>query len=131
MEDSSTGCYDGGLVEISTDDGVTWTQLTPAPETDPYDGSISTGYSNPAGGSSAWCGDPSDWSRTVVMLSSYAGQTIRLRFRMSTDSSVSREGWYIDDVVVKSCVSGPVGTIFNDGFESGGTNSWSFSTMMP
>ncbi len=33
-------------------------------------------------------------------LSSYSGQTVRLRFRFISDQSVNAEGWYIDDIAV-------------------------------
>ncbi len=101
IEYSGTGCYDGGIVEASTDGGSSWTQLPDASMlTLPYDGPVSTSFSNPIGGQNAWCGDPRDWTYTVVDLTAYAGSNVKLRFRMATDSSVSREGWYIDDVRV-------------------------------
>ena len=100
---SAGGCYDGGLIEVSTDGGGTWTQVPNAILlTDPYDGAITT-TSNPLNGKSAWCGDPQDWLNSIVDISAYAGQTVKFRFRLGSDSSVSREGWYVDDVVVQSC----------------------------
>ena len=100
MEPSGGGCYDGGILESSTDNGATWTYLpTTVMQTDPYDGPVSG-----LGGLEGWCGDPQDWLRSVVDLDAYAGQTVRFRFRLGTDVSVSREGWYVDDVVVQSCV---------------------------
>jgi hypothetical protein len=126
IEDSSSGCYDGATLEISTDAGSTWIQLaTTAMQTDPYDGPISTSFSNPLGGQDAWCGDPQDWLRSVVDIDAYAGQTVRFRFSLATDSSVSREGWYIDDVAIQSCVPELVPEIFADGFESGDVSAWS------
>jgi hypothetical protein len=108
IESSSGGCFDGGILEISTDDGVSWSQLDTELDTDPYDGLISTSYSNPLGGRNGWCGDPQDWLESIVDVDAYAGQTVRLRFRLGTDSSVGREGWYLDDVSVQSCVpAGP------------------------
>ncbi len=59
--------------------------------------------SNPLAGLQAWCGDPQDWLNSIVDINTYAGQTVQFRFRVGTDSSVSREGWSIDDVVVQSC----------------------------
>jgi hypothetical protein len=99
MEDRSSGCWDGGILEISTDGGANWTYLpTDVMQSDPYDGPV-TGLD----GLEGWCGDPQDWVRSVVDLDAYAGQTARFRFRLGTDSSVGREGWYIDDVYVQSC----------------------------
>ena len=130
LEDSSSGCYDGGVLEISTDAGVSWSQLpTLVMLTDPYDGPVSTSFSNPLAGFDAWCGDPQDWLRSVVNLDAYAGETARFRFRIGTDSSVSREGWYVDDVAVQACVLIDALPIFADGFESGDTSAWSL--VMP
>ncbi len=100
------GCWDGGILEVSTDAGGTWTQVPNSRLlTDPYDGPIASGWSNPLVGLDAWCGDPQDWLNSVVDIQNYAGETVQFRFRLGTDSLVSREGWYIDDVVVQSCVA--------------------------
>jgi serine protease AprX len=116
----SDSCWDGGLVEISTDGGGSWTQLpSTVMLTDPYDGQI-IGLSDLDG----WCGDPQDWLESVVDVSAYAGQTAQFRFRLGSDSSVGREGWYLDDVTVQACVPNQ-GAIFEDGFESGTTSAWS------
>lgn len=124
MEDRSGGCFDGGLLEASTDDGGTWTQVgAPNLLTDPYDGPISTCCSNPLQNLSAWCGNPQDWLNSIVGIDSLAGQTVRFRFRVGTDSSVTFEGWYLDTVVVRSCVAG----LFRDDFESGDTSAWAAS----
>lgn len=101
---TSTSCFDGGIIEISTTLNMTWTQITTGLLTDPYDGPISTSHSNPLGGKNAWCGDPQDWLNSIVDLNAYAGQTVQFRFRLGSDSSVGREGWYIDDVKVQTCV---------------------------
>lgn len=120
IEDSGGGCYDGGILEISTDGGATFTQMTGASLlTDPYDGAVNTGFQNPLGGLNAWCGDPQAYLRSVVDLTSYAGQTVQFRFRLGTDSTVGRvpDGWYIDDVSVQSCAGPLPDLIFADGFE--------------
>jgi hypothetical protein len=103
---SAGGCWDGAIIEISTDAGTSWTQLTSS--THPYDGLIQSGFSNPLAGLDGWCGDPRPWHRPVVNLDAYAGQTVQFRFRLGTDNSVSREGWYIDDVRVQACVDAPI-----------------------
>jgi hypothetical protein len=120
MEDRSGGCYDGALLEISPDNGTTWTQLLDPVLSEAYDGPIASG--NPAVGLRAWCGDPQDWSRVVVNLDSYAGQTVRFRFRMTSDASVGRTdgGWFIDDLKIQGCDDGgggPPDALFQNGFE--------------
>lgn len=124
LEDGGTACYDGGILEVSTD-GSTWIQLDdPVLITDPYDGPIDDGYSNPLANLPAWCGDPQPWLKSVVDLDAYVDQTVQFRFRLGTDSSTSHPGWDIDDVLVQSCEVLP-DLIFEDGFESGDTTAWS------
>ena len=120
MEDRTGGCYDGAVIEISTDGGTTYTPMNGALMlTDPYDGPIN-GTSNPLNGNNGWCGDPQAYLRSVVDLTTLAGQTVQFRFRAGSDTSVGRvpHGWYIDDVTIQSCVAVPVvDLIFADGFE--------------
>jgi hypothetical protein len=104
LEGFGSGCFDGAILEITTDSGGNWNQIpNSALLTDPYDGPVSSSFSNPLADLDAWCGDPQDWLESVVDLNAYAGETVQFRFRVGTDSSVSREGWYIDDMVVQSC----------------------------
>lgn len=109
LENRMGGCYDGGILEISSNGGVTWTQvMSDSLLTDPYDGSISTSFLNPLGGLNAWCGNPQDWLKSVVDVSAYAGQIVQFRFRLGSDSATGRpDGWNIDDVKVQSCLSSP------------------------
>ena len=73
---STESGYDYGYVEISTNGGTTWTHLAS------YNGTLST------------------WTQVSISLSSYAGQSIKIRFRLQTDGGVVDDGWYIDDIVV-------------------------------
>ena len=127
MEDGGAACYDGGILEITTDGGANWTYLpTGVMLTDPYNGPIDSGFGNPLIGFDAWCGDPQDWLRSVVDLNANAGDTVQFRYRLGTDALVSHPGWDIDDVWVQSCVPDiPVDPIFSDGFESGDVSAWS------
>ena len=119
LEDAAGACWDAGLLEISTNGGVDWTELSdPRILFRPHDGIVNTFAAgpNPLAGSPAWCGDPRDWEDYVIDLSDFAGDEIQLRFRVGTDSTVgAREGWTIDDVRIEGCGSE---TIFSDGFES-------------
>jgi hypothetical protein len=101
LESRTGGCYDAGILEVSTNGGTSWTQITTGLLTDPYNGAIASG--NPLAGLNGWCGDPQDWLNSIVDINAYSGQTVQFRFRVGTDTSVGREGWTIDDVVVQSC----------------------------
>lgn len=105
-DNATTACYDGAVLEITNNGGSTWTRLESELLTDPYDGLVSSSFSNPLAGDNAWCGDPQNWLNSIVDLNAYAGDTVQFRFRMATDSSVSHPGWDVDDVVVQSCQAG-------------------------
>jgi subtilisin family serine protease len=120
-DESASACYDGAVLDISTDAGATWTQVPSSLlMTQPYTGPVSTAWSSPIAGLQAWCGDPEPWARSIVDLSGYAGQTVQFRWRMGTDSSTGRvpHGWYVDDIEVQSCViDNSDDIVFVDGFE--------------
>ena len=96
--------WDGGVVEISTNNGSTWTDLGSRMIKNRYNGSLGTG-SNLAG-RSAFTGTSSGFVETVVNLSAYAGQQIRIRFRFGSDNNTGpvtgTGGWWVDDIVIYS-----------------------------
>lgn len=72
--------FDKLFVEASGDGGNTWTELAR--------------FSDPEAGKS--------WSNLVLDLSSYVGGQVQLRFRITSDSSVNKAGWYLDDFRILS-----------------------------
>lgn len=94
--------FDYGYVEISTDGGTNWTTLAS------YSGTTSSPYQGPKLSSvkgvstqevSASATEP--WVMEQIDLSAYAGQAnVKVRFRLETDASVVRDGWYIDDISI-------------------------------
>ncbi len=110
LEPNGSTCYDGGILEISTNNGGTWTQVDGSDLlTDPYNGAVSSCCENPLANDQAWCGTQ-DWTDSVVDLTLFGGDTVQLRYRLGTDSSNSVDAWYIDDVKVQSCSSGSTTT---------------------
>ncbi|MBO9663365.1 S8 family serine peptidase [Dokdonella sp.] len=100
------GCFDAAILEVSSDDGASWTPLpSTSLLTDPYDGAVDDGYDNPLAGEQAWCGDPQSYLNSIVDIQSHAGQTVKFRFRMANDNSGARAnpGWAIDDLRVAGC----------------------------
>jgi len=108
--DTESG-YDGGVLEYSTDGGGTWHDIlegdggtVPADDgrflEGGYTRSLSTGYSNPLPGRQAWSGDSSGWVHVAVDISGMAGATVAFRWRIGCDSSASRDGWWLDDVLL-------------------------------
>lgn len=83
--------YDFGYVEISTDEGNTWTQL----------GNRINGESN-------------GWIKLTYDLSNIpVGTVAYIRFRQTSDGSVTREGWYIDDIAVTPPAMPPILVLTN------------------
>lgn len=111
--------YDGGIVQISTNDGATWTTLTPTggyPSTINFTGNA-CGF---AIGTPAYTGTNLAWTHPQFNLAAFTGQTVRLRWQFSTDGGLQREGWWIDDLrVTHAQVAGvcSVDTIFAQGFD--------------
>jgi hypothetical protein len=100
--------YDGGVIEISTDDGATWTDV--GAELAGY-GELFLDAGNPLGGRAAFVADsPGYPGFTTIALdfgSQYAGQTVRVRFRLSSDSGTASSGWDIDDISVSGVAQPP------------------------
>ena len=98
FEDGFSEAYDGGVVDYSTNNGSTWNRLAAD-----YDGTLSSSYSNPLGGQAAYVGESNGYISESVPLTGLAGQTVRFRFRVGTDSSVGDLGWVVDDIGVHTC----------------------------
>ena len=103
IESSALGCFDGALLEVSSNDGQSWSQIDGSKLlNNGYTGTISPSYGNPMAGSPAWCGSKG-WSKTTVDLTQFAGQDIMLRFTQASDANIGLEGWYIDDFRLSAC----------------------------
>jgi hypothetical protein len=92
--------YDGAVLEYSTDH-ETWLDLGEKILENGYSGPLPVDYGNPLGGRQAWMDATDGWVQVTVDLSDLAGSSIWLRWRFGSDSSVSAEGWYIDDVEIR------------------------------
>ena len=45
-------------------------------------------------------GSQDTWTQVSYSLAAYAGQSVQVRFRLTSDSSVTYDGWYVDDVSI-------------------------------
>ena len=98
--------YDGGVIEYSTDDGASWNDGGSVILENGYTGTIDSGFSNPLAGRAAFVSDTSgSYISTRADLSTLAGQNVKFRFRIGTDSNVSNPGWDIDNVRIYTCGS--------------------------
>lgn len=92
--------FDGGVVEYSKNGGISWQDAGALFTHNGYTGTLSTLYSNPLGGRIALVGCSHGYVSSRLNLSSLAGQSVRFRFRIGTDSSNVALGWFIDDILI-------------------------------
>jgi Zn-dependent metalloprotease len=98
---TDAGYYDGGTVELSVDGGPMVTAgsgWTNGPSR-----VLTTKWSNPWGGTTAFAGDSRGWIASRLDLGAYAGSTVRPAFTLRADSSVGFYGWALDDITVYTC----------------------------
>ena len=97
--------FDFARVEISTNGGSSWVPVT------------------------SFTGTQGSWQLQELALPALDGAAqARLRFRLTSDVSITRDGWYLDDVLLEAVVP-PVGElVFADGFESGDLQAWTLSS---
>ncbi len=89
--------WDFGFVQVSTDDGATWTSLPIAGTTSVIDPS---GMPSITANLPGFTGNSGGWVHKTHDLSAYAGQTIRRQFRYMTDWGTTMAGFYVDDISV-------------------------------
>jgi hypothetical protein len=105
--------FDGGVIEISTDGGVTWRDLKDDIRAGGYTGRSPTVDSlmNPPNTENLWTGqNPSgfpSYDAVDVDLAPYAGTLdAQLRFRNLVDPLAAQPGgWYVDDILVDDIVT--------------------------
>jgi hypothetical protein len=108
--------YDYAYVEVSTDDGKTWTTLkgTDTTTANPYGANFGNGYTGRSKG----------WKKESVDLSRYAGSTVRLRFQYVTDDEYNGQGQLISHIAIPQIGYHDNGTGWTaHGFVHIGTNS--------
>ena len=93
---------DYGLVELSSDQGVSWTRWDEV---------------------TGWTG--TNWEQVQIDLTGYAGTQTLIRFRLKTDGQNQADGWYIDDVQVAENTAGTAPYPFSDNMDSPASqNNW-------
>ena len=94
--DSDIYYWDGAVVRISTDGGLTFTVIEPLSGY-PYE--ITTNLESPfPSHQPCLAGDGTGWEPLMLDLSAYAGQTVIVRFEFGSDHYTNEEGWYLSHV---------------------------------
>jgi hypothetical protein len=128
--------YDGGVLEIKIGSGGFADILSAGGSfvSGGYNGTISTLYSNPLAGRSAWTGNSGGFVTTTVNLpAAAAGQNIQLKWRCGSDSSQNSTGWYIDTIAIQdgawSCCAGLSAPTISNPQILGGNLVFTFSSV--
>lgn len=120
--------YDGGVVEISTNGGISWEDLGDKMIQNGYNSHIPLLNASTVSGP-AFSGNSGGYIQTIVDLSSYSGQSVQIRFRMGSDVLVGATGWYVDDVDLLINPTFIVNTAIVDS-KQGGLKSKTIETMV-
>ena len=103
-----THFFDGGVIELSTDGGVSWNDIG-ASATPTYNATLDGGL-NPLGGRRAYGGNsgiPNFTTVNVNLGTTYAGQDVKIRFRVGTDENTGSQGWELDNFVFNGITNSP------------------------
>lgn len=121
--------WDGVVTEISTDNGASWSSLVPVGGYPTVFNTGSAGVINACGfanGAGIYSGvtttnsnaDPNNdtatpvFKRFAVNLGSFAGQSVKVRWLLSSDPGLNYEGFFLDQVRI-----GDADSIFRNGFD--------------
>jgi hypothetical protein len=102
-EDPNLG-FDGGVLELSTDGGNTFQDITVwgSFESGGYNRIIATDRGGPIAGRPAWSGNSQGFITTVANLPPELANAA-LRWRMVSDNTGSSEGWRVDTTKILWC----------------------------
>lgn len=87
--------WDFGMVQVSDDQGATWTSLSNA---DTRSDLVDIGYPKIAENLPGFTGSSGGWTTETFDLSAYAGKKVLLAFRYMTDWGYTESGWYLSNL---------------------------------
>lgn len=107
--------YDGGIIELSCDNGLNWIQLFPQ-----------QGYSHQISAFAESCPFPvgksvfsgqHEWKEEIFDLTAFRGMSVQIRFHFGSDkdNDFPYAGWYIDNVAIKYPYGESEAVYANDG----------------
>ncbi|HET7504904.1 MAG TPA: M36 family metallopeptidase [Kofleriaceae bacterium] len=118
FEGAGAQLFDGGMIELSTDGGATFSDVSTLGVTPGYTGALFVGSDNPLAGRQAFSGTspgfPGLRLLTLDFGTRFAGQTVLLRFRIGTDAGVGGAGWIIDDIDLSGVTNLPFPTLVSE-----------------
>jgi len=86
--------WDGGIVEVSTDGGLSWDQVFPTPG---YNLRIRDNDASPFAMNTECYSGEINWREETIDMAPFYPKAM-VRFQFGSDAHVTNEGWFIDDV---------------------------------
>ena len=107
--------FDGGVLELSEDDGQTWTDIGNRITSNGYNVTLTNyeGNVNPLSGRRAFGGASFAFTQKQMVTSSVnlgsasAEKVVRIRFRIGADEAAGGFGWFIDDIAFSGLANTP------------------------
>lgn len=90
--------WDGGVIEVSPDNGANWVDLGGSITQNGYNSLLQVNPASPISGRPAFNGNSGGYIQSVVNLTMYSGQDVIIRFRLGCDGAVGGNGWYVDNI---------------------------------
>ncbi len=110
--------WDGGVIELSTDGGATWSDVEALGVAPGYTHTLANNPANPLSGRKAFGGQnaayPAMDTVTLDFGTRFAGMSVKLRFRVGADGAVGAPGWDIDDIAFEGITGTPFPTQVED-----------------
>jgi hypothetical protein len=113
------GTADGAVLQVSVDNGATWSDVAGPAFTPAVPGVLSSGGQNPLRGKAGWIGTSTGYpmmlAQDVDLGMAFAGQSIQLRFALGVDANATGTGWELDDIQVTGLTTQPFIDVGPDG----------------
>lgn len=119
FEHDETTLWDAGVIEIKRTTDLSWTDVVDFDPSIPYDGPVSNLADNPLSDRDAFVAENPSWpdtdTVTVDLGDNFAGDKVKLRFRIGTDQAASDFGWEIHSLDFAGVINDPFPAIASDG----------------
>ncbi|MEM6964507.1 MAG: T9SS-dependent M36 family metallopeptidase [Bacteroidota bacterium] len=91
--------WDGGVIEISLDNGNNWIDANLNFIQNGYNGTLEDNPDNVLSERNAFTGSSGGYINSLLDMGNYLNQDMLVRFRLGCDGLVGGDGWYIDNIV--------------------------------
>jgi len=108
LEGDPSAFFDGGVIELSTDGGATWRDVTAFGANPGYNATlVGSALRGRMAYSGTSAGFPALQPLELDFGNQFAGTAFQIRFRLSTDGGASFVGWFIDNIAVHGLINTP------------------------